>query len=100
MHGRNVVAGCLRHRILNPAVPPIESLDLAMGGQTVSAHDLGRDAIPPAPFALVIAAAFDSEHLAEWRQMFAADHASMAVLLSRWAREVWPQFLDRYGVTP
>ncbi|MBI5721415.1 MAG: hypothetical protein HZC37_27410 [Burkholderiales bacterium] len=95
---RAIVAQCLAHRVAGPATPWRDSLDLVMHGHGVKAEDFGRDAIPPAPFALVIAAAFDAGRAQTWFRMAAADRTEQAALLTLWAREVWPWFVSRYGL--
>lgn len=95
---RAIVAQCLVHRVTHPTRAVLESLDFAMHGHQVRAEDFGRDAIPPAPFALVIAAAFDADRAPLWQDMVTADSVAQAALLTLWAREVWPWFISRYAL--
>lgn len=93
---RAIIAACLKHRLAGAAA--LDALDHAMRGCQVGADDFGRDAIPPASFALVVAWALDGARAREWERMHLADPVERAAMLTRWAREVWPQFLSRYGL--
>jgi hypothetical protein len=56
---------------------------------------------PPAPFALVIAEAFDrGTNIDDWarRSVPGADPTLRAVALSIWSAEVWPRFLERFSL--
>ncbi len=95
---RAIVAEALKHRLANAGRPALESLDHAMHRRRVGVVDFGRDVIPPSSFALLIALAFDGGRAREWERMHLVDRVAQAALLTVWAREVWPQFLARYGV--
>jgi len=80
--------------------PAIDVLDLVMKGRR-PLPAFGDLALPPAPFALVVAEAFDcGMSVDEWRRWTVppADPVLSAAMLVVWANEVWPKFVGRYGV--
>jgi hypothetical protein len=95
---RAIVSRCLVRRLENDREPALDTLDQVLLGQDVLAADFGGDVIPPAPFALLIAAAFDTRRAEQWEKMAAADPAEQRALLVLWEREIWPRFVARYGL--
>jgi hypothetical protein len=81
--------------------PALDVLDLVMKDRRHRLPEFGELALPPAPFALVVAEALDGGMTAdEWALMtgFRADPALRTAVLDLWAAEVWPRFVQRYGV--
>lgn len=81
--------------------PALDVLDLVMKSHHHQLPEFGELALPPAPFALVVAEALDRGMTAdEWALMTGsrADPVLRTAVLDLWAAEVWPRFLQRYGV--
>ena len=96
---RAIVTACLSHRLANAGLPAVELLDHSMHGRQVRADDFDCDAIqPPARFTILIALRFDGAGARGWERMHLADAVEQAATLTRWASEVWPQFLRLYGL--
>jgi hypothetical protein len=91
---------CLALRQSHPHAPALDALDLVMQGRQHRHYDLGQTAIPPSPFALVVAAAFDCMSVNEWIAFTGpnADPNGRAHLQVLWFLEVWPKFLKRYSL--
>jgi hypothetical protein len=94
----SVIDACLALRISHPHVPALDTLDMSMQGHHGRAIDFGTEAKPPAPFALVVAEAFDRGMTAdEWRSFMGpqADPAMRVGLEQIWVGERWPRFMER-----
>ena len=81
--------------------PVLDVLDLVMKDRQHRLPDFGELALPPAPFALVVVEALDRGMAAdEWALMtgFRADPVLRTAVLDLWAADVWPRFVQRYGV--
>jgi len=79
----------------------LDVLDLVMKDRCQQLPDFGDLALPPAPFALVVAEALDpGMSVDEWALMtgFRADSTLRQAMLDIWATEVWPKFMRRYGL--
>lgn len=88
-------------RLSHPHAPVSDTLDLVMKGRQGQRLDFGADGIPPAPFALVVAATFDrGMSVQDWEGLLGpnADAAIKATLLQVWHDHVWPQFLRCYRI--
>lgn len=96
-----IVATALALRASHPQAPALDVLDLALQGRGGQALDFGSDGLPPAPFALLVAEAFDhGMDPALWAAWTApgANPAVSTALRGVWANEVWPRFAARYGI--
>lgn len=97
---QKLVAEVLEVRRSHPHAPALAALDLVMKGRG-QLPDIDDIAPPPAPFALVVAEAFDrcfaKDEWARWT-IPPADPALSAAMQVVWAAEVWPKFVQRYGL--
>ncbi|HEX6017068.1 MAG TPA: hypothetical protein VFZ28_03110 [Burkholderiaceae bacterium] len=77
-------------------------LDLVMQGRQGRLLDFGDQMLPPAPFALLVAEAM-GDHMSadEWEAFTGpkADASLRATLQLQYALNVWPKFLERYGIS-
>lgn len=88
-------------RLSHPHAPARDTLDLVMNGWRGARLDFGADGIPPSPFALIVAAAFDrGMNAQDWEGLLGpnADPAIRATLLQVWRTQVWPVVLCSYGI--
>ena len=79
--------------------PALDVLDLVMKGRQ-QLPDFGDLALPPRPFALMVAEAFDrGMSVDDWALMTGsrADPQLRTTLLGIFASEVWPRFVQRYS---
>lgn len=97
---QKLVAEVLTVRRSHPHAPALDVLDLVMKGRH-QLPDIDDIALPPAPFALVVAEAFDrcfaKDEWARWT-IPPADPALSAAMLFAWRTEVWPKFVERYSL--
>ena len=95
-----LAAEVLTVRRSHPHAPALDVLDLVIkGGRRLP--EIDDIAPPPSPFALVVAEAFDrGMTVDDWRRWTVppADPALMVALRDVWLSEVWPRFVQRYGV--
>ena len=81
--------------------PALDVLDLVMKDRRRQLPDFGDLALPPAPFALTVAEAFDrGMSVDDWALMTGslADPTLRTAVLGIFASEVWPRFVQRYGL--
>ena len=94
------VVEALLMRKAHPAWLAIDVLDQVMRGRNGNAIEFGDLAKPPAPFAMLVADAFDRGMLAsDWEGPWQYNsHGEVRpFLLKLFADEVWPKFRVRYG---
>lgn len=97
----DIAARALLLRRQEPALPALQVLDLVMRGRHGRWIDFGDMGLPPAPFALLVAEAFDGGMLpCDWVGLLRSrSHPRIRpVLMEIWADEVWPKFLVRYSL--
>lgn len=96
-----IVAEARVLRRAEPQMTVLDVLDQVMRGRTGRPVEFGELATPPAPFALLVAEAFDGGMLpSDWVGLWCGNsHPRIrAFLLQLWADEVWPQFIVRYSL--
>lgn len=96
-----IAAEALLLRRARPDLPALDVLDQCMRGRPGRRVDFGDLTTPPAPFALLIAEAFDGGMRPDdWAGLWHCNsHPRIrGFLLNLWADEVWPQFRVRYGL--
>lgn len=97
----DIAARALLLRRQEPRLSALEVLDQVMRGRSGRWMDFGQLALPPAPFAVVVAEAFDTGMLpCDWAGLL-KPHSPPRVhelLLQIWADEVWPKFLVRFSL--
>lgn len=84
-----------------PRLSAVQVLDEVMHGHHGRWIDFGELALPPAPFALLVAEAFDTGMLpCDWAGLMRRGSPPRVreVLLQIWADEVWPKFRVRYSL--
>lgn len=97
----DVVARALLLRRQEPRLRAVDVLDQVMRGRSSSWIEFGDLALPPCPFALLVAETFDRGMLpSNWVGLFRPDAPQRVrvLLLQIWADEVWPKFLVRYSL--
>ena len=95
-----IAADAVTLRRSHAHAPALDVLDLVMTHHRHQRLDFGDLATPPAPFALVVAEAFDQGMTVdEWARWTVppADPVLSAAMLAVWVGEVWPKFVQRYG---
>lgn len=104
MHPQSaIVSAALALRRSHPAAPALDVLALVLQGRQAVPADFGADGLPPAPFALLVAEAFDTAMTPdEWREWCqpGMNPKLLAGLLSVWTVHVWPRFAHRFGLVP
>ena len=96
-----IVAGALLIRRQHPCFPALDLLDKVMGQWRGQHIDFGDLAVPPAPFATLIAEALDGGMQAsDWEGLWRCNEKPeiRAILLKLWMLEVWPKFRNRYNL--
>ena len=96
-----VAVQALLLRKQHPSMPAVEVLDEAMLSRHGRWIDFGEIGLPPAPFALLVAEAFDGGMLpCDWVGLLRSrSHPRLRpVLMEVWANEVWPKFVVRYSL--
>jgi hypothetical protein len=96
-----IVAAALALRSSHPHAQALEVLDVVMEGNR-GVVEFGDNAMPPAAFGLLVAAAFDRGMCPEfWAGLMrpGGDPRVQATLRAIWHAEVWPLFVVRYGST-
>ena len=96
-----VVADAFLLRKAEPQLRALDVLDQVMRGRYGGRIEFGDLAIPPAPFAYLVAEALDggmprSDWEGLWR--FKGNDKVRPFLLKVWAEEVWPKFVVRYSL--
>ena len=97
----DVVTQALLLRKTQPDLPALEVLDKVMRGRHGKRIDFSDLALPPAPFALLVAEAFDRGMLPGDRVGLWQHNGSPELrpfLLQLWTDEVWPQFMVRHSL--
>ena len=97
----DIAARALLLRRQEPQLPALQVLDEVMRGRHGSWIDFADLAFPPAPFALIVAEAFDGGMLpCDWVGLLhGRSHLWIKpVLMEIWVDEVWPKFLVRYSL--
>lgn len=87
-------ASALTLRASHPLAPALDVLDVVFKGRLLPLMPL-----PPEPFALLVAEAFDQGmHCDDWASLMRPDGDPRvhAALLAIWRDEVWPLFVARY----
>ena len=93
-----IVAEALLLRKAFPGFPALDALDKVMRDQGGQHVDFGDLAIPPAPFAFLIAEALDKGmERGDWEGLWHGNsHPKVRpILLKLWMDEVWPKFRAR-----
>jgi hypothetical protein len=88
-------AAALALRASHPNAPALDVLDVVFAGGPLPPMPL-----PPEPFALLVAEAFDlGMHHHDWAVLMRpeGDPRVHVALLAIWRDEVWPLFVARYG---
>jgi hypothetical protein len=96
-----IVVEALTLRKEQPQLPAVEVLDHVMRGHFGSQINFDDLATPPAPFALLIAEAFDrGMQASDWAGLWRGnEHPQIRpYLLSVWRDEIWPIFMVRYSL--
>jgi hypothetical protein len=97
-----IVNESLALRVSHPHASAADVLDLVMQGRQHQLVDFGEHMLPPAAFALLVAEAMgDRMSPAEWEAFTGpnADANLRATLQLQYTLNVWPRFLERYGVS-
>jgi len=97
----DIAARALLLRLQHPDWPAVEVIDQVMRGRTGRWIDFGDLALPPSPFALLVAEAFDrGMEPSDWEGLLrsTAPPRVRELLLQIWADEVWPNFCVRYSL--
>lgn len=98
---RKLDAETLALRRTRADAPALEVLDLMMKYRQRQMPDFGDLALPPAPFALTVAEAFDrGMSVDDWALMTGslAEPTLRTAVLGIFASEVWPRFVQRYSL--
>lgn len=100
-----IVSTALLLRKAQPQLPAIELLDRAMRGRYGRSIDFGEFAVPPSPFAYLVAEALDGGmQRSDWEGLWRSGqrpngHPKVRpFLLQVWAEDVWPKFIVRYSL--
>lgn len=96
-----VARALLLLRRQEPRLPAVQVLDEVMRGRSGRWIDFRDLAIPPEPFALLVAEAFDAGMLpCDWAGLLrpGCPLRVRELLLQIWANEVWPKFRVRYSL--
>lgn len=95
-----IVAEALVLRRAQPALPVLDVLDHVMRGRYGRRIEFGELATPPAPFAYLLAEAFDCMPRSDWEGVWRCNgHNNVRpFLLKVMAEEVRPQFVVRYSL--
>jgi len=97
---RKLDAETLTLRRSRADAPALDVLDLVMKDRR-QLPDFGDLALPPAPFALTVAEAFDrGMSVDDWALMTGslAEPTLRTAVLGIFASEVWPRFVQRYSL--
>jgi hypothetical protein len=93
------IAAALALRQSHPAAPPGDVLALVFSGSAGASIAFGPASLPPHPFALLVAEAFDDPLTpAEWLA-FLPQMADPAPMLEHFSATTWARFLAHYGLT-
>ena len=95
-----IVADALALRRKHPGFPALDTLDKVMRGRRGQHIDFGALAMPPAPFAFLIAESLDTGMpRSDWEGLWRGNsHPNVRpFLLKVWMEEVWPQFRQGQG---
>ena len=96
---RKIATEAVTLRKSHAHAPALDVLDLVMKGHH-ELPDFGDLALPPRPFALMVAEAFDrGMSVDDWALMTGsrADPQLRTALLGIFASDVWPRFVQRYS---
>lgn len=96
-----IVVEALLLRKAHPSWPAVDVLDQVMRARYGQRIDFGDLAKPPAPFAILVADAFDGGMLAsDWEGLWQFNgHGELRpFLLQLFGDEVWPKFVVRYSL--
>jgi hypothetical protein len=99
MPADDIASAAVTLRRTHPHAPALDVLDVVFKGRRGQSVTF---ATPPDPFALLVAEAFDRGMPPDdWAGFFGplGDLRVRGTLLRIWANEVWPAFLQRYGLS-
>jgi hypothetical protein len=97
----DIAAHALLMRRQELRLPALEVLDQVMRGRGGRPIDFANLALPPSPFALLVAEAYDRGMLpCDWAGLLRPSAPARVHELLRqiWADEVWPKFVVRYSL--
>jgi hypothetical protein len=100
MTSESITAAALRPRQTHPAAPAADVLALVLQGRAGATVAFGSASLPPHPFALLVAEAFeDAMTPAEWLALL-PKLADPAPVLAHFSTTTWARFLAHFHLRP